>query len=53
MFSETGIQDSHTNPSDVQYNFNASNTFVTIKLCSRHGEFELVSVNHSVRSGTY
>ena len=31
--------------------FNGSNTFGTIKICSRQGKFELMSVNHSARSG--
>ena len=30
--------------------FNGSNTFETMKLCSRHGQFKLMSVNHSARS---
>ena len=35
----------------IQQNFNGANTFRTMKLCSRQGEFELMSVNHSARSG--
>ena len=37
--------------SKVQQNFNGSNTFGTMKICSRHGQFKLTSVNHSARSG--
>ena len=36
---------------NVQTNCNGSNTFGTFKRCSRQGLFELVSVNHSARSG--
>ena len=32
-------------------NLNGSNTFVTMKICSRQGQFEVMSVNHSARSG--
>ena len=35
----------------LQANYNGSNTFGTIKICSREGQFELVSVNHSARTG--
>ena len=35
----------------VQQNFNGSNTFGTMKKGSRQGVFELMSVNHSARSG--
>ena len=36
----------------MQYlHFNGSNTFGTIKICSKQGRFELISVNHSARSG--
>ena len=35
----------------LQSNFNGSNTFGTMKICSRQGEFELMNVNHSARSG--
>ena len=35
----------------LQSNFNGSNTFGTMKVCSRQGKFELMSVNHSARSG--
>ena len=35
----------------VQSNFNGLNTFRTMKICSRQGYFELVSVNHSARTG--
>ena len=33
----------------LQWNFNGSNTFGTMKMCSRQGKFELMSVNHSAR----
>ena len=36
---------------NIQKNFNGSNTFGTMKICSRQGKFELMSVNHSARSG--
>ena len=35
----------------VQYNFNGSNTFGTMKICSRQRLFELLSVNHTAESG--
>ena len=35
----------------IQSNFNGSNTLGTMKICSRQGKFELVSVNHSARTG--
>ena len=35
----------------VQSNFNGSNTFGTIKISSRQGQFELMKVNYSARSG--
>ena len=35
----------------MQSNFNGSNTFGARKICSRQGYFELVSVNHSARTG--
>ena len=31
--------------------FSGSNTFRTVKICSRQGYFELMSVYHSARSG--
>ena len=34
-----------------QSNFNGSNTFVIMKICSRQVQFELMRVNHSNRSG--
>ena len=34
----------------IQSNFNGSNTFGTMKICSRQGQFELLSVNHSTRT---
>ena len=34
----------------VQPNFNGSNTFGTMKKCSRQGQLELMNVNHSARS---
>ena len=34
----------------IRSNFNGSNTFGALKVCSRQGEFELMSVNHSARS---
>ena len=36
----------------IQYNFNGSNTFGSMKICLRPGWFELVSVNHRARSGS-
>ena len=33
-------------------NLNGSNTFGTMKICSRQGWFELMSVKHSARSGS-
>ena len=35
---------------NVQQNFSGSNSFGTMKICSRQGKFELMSVNHSARS---
>ena len=35
----------------VQSNFNGSNTFGIMKICSRQGKFELMSINHSARPG--
>ena len=35
----------------IQSNFNGSNNFGTMKMCSRQGEFELMSVNHNARTG--
>ena len=35
----------------IQLNFNGSNSFGTMKIYSRQGKFELMSVNHSTRSG--
>ena len=35
----------------MQLNFNGSNSFGTMKIRSRQGQFELMSVNHSARSG--
>ena len=35
----------------IQSNFNGSNTFGTMKIYSRQGQFELMSVNHIARSG--
>ena len=34
----------------IQSNLNGSNTFGAVKICSRQGYFELMSVNHSARS---
>ena len=36
----------------IQPNFNGSNTFGTMKICSREGQFELMSVNRNARSGS-
>ena len=36
---------------NIQQNFNGSNSFGTMKIRSREGKFELMSVNHSARSG--
>ena len=33
----------------IQQNFNGSNTFRSIKLCSRHGYFELMSITQCAR----
>ena len=35
----------------VQSNFNGSDIFGTMEVCSRHGEFEPLRVNHGARSG--
>ena len=35
----------------LQQNFNSSNIFGTMKMCSRQGQFELMSIDHSTRSG--
>ena len=35
----------------VPKNFNGSNIFGTMKICSTQGYFELMGVNHSGRSG--
>ena len=35
----------------IQPNFNGSNTFGTMKICLSQGQFEIMSVNHSGRSG--
>ena len=35
----------------VQLNFNGSNTFGTMKIISRQGQFELIGVYKSARSG--
>ena len=35
----------------IQENFNGSNNLGTITICFRQGQFELISVNHSARSG--
>ena len=37
---------------EKQQNFNGSNTFGTMIICSSKGWFELMSVNHSARSGS-
>ena len=36
--------------SNIQLNFNGSNIFRTLEICSRNGQFEPLSVNHSTRS---
>ena len=33
------------------HNYNGLNTFGTVKMCPRQGLLELMSVNHSARSG--
>ena len=38
-------------PSSVQSNFNGSNTFGTMKISSRQGEFDPMRVHNSARSG--
>ena len=35
----------------LQQTYNGLNTFGTMKICSRQGKFELMSVDHSARSG--
>ena len=35
----------------TQLNFNGSNIFGTMQICSTQGKFELMSVYHSARSG--
>ena len=35
----------------IQSNFNGSNSFETMEICSRYGQFELPWVNHIARSG--
>ena len=35
----------------MQSNFNGSNSFGTMKIYSRQGQFEIMSINHSARSG--
>ena len=35
----------------LQSNFNGSNNFGSMTMCSRKGLFELMSANHSARSG--
>ena len=36
---------------NIQPNFNGSNNFGTMKICSRQGQFELMSANHGARPG--
>ena len=36
---------------DIQSNFNGSNTFGTMKISSRQGEFKPMRVDYSVKSG--
>ena len=36
----------------IQPNFNGLNTLGTMKICSRQGQFEVMSVNHSARSSS-
>ena len=45
------IQGKTTLISPVQSKFNGLNTFGTMKICSRHGQLELMSANHSPKSG--
>ena len=35
----------------IQSNFNGSNIFGTIEICSKHGLFEPLRVNHGTSSG--
>ena len=35
----------------LQSNFKGSNTFGAMKICTRQGQFKLISVNYSARSG--
>ena len=37
--------------SDIQSNFNDSNTLGTMKICLRQKKFELMSVNRSAKTG--
>ena len=37
----------------IQSNFNGSKTFGTMKICSRQGYFELMSVNHLFNMKVY
>ena len=50
MKSNTEMRVCHTK-FGIQSNFNGSNTFATIEICSRQGQFELMSGIHSTRSG--
>ena len=35
---------------DLQLNFNDSNIFGTMEICSRHGLFKQLRLNHGIRS---
>ena len=37
---------------EIQSNFNGSNIFGTMEICSRYGYFEPLRVNHGTRSGS-
>ena len=45
------VQSGHSQFAFKTQNFSGSNSFGTMEICSRQGKFELMSVNHSARSG--
>ena len=45
-----GVWGAGADNSRIQSNFKGSNTVGTMKICSRQGQFELMSVNHSART---
>ena len=38
--------------SPLKQNLNGSNIFGTMEICSRHGQFEPLWVNHAAKSGS-